>query len=460
MQRVRLAELLQGVGFGFISNRRILERTEVDSISTDTRSLKRGDLFLAIPGAVHDGHAFIGDAFGRGASGVIFETARYEQVRPHLKPASDRLLIGVDDTRRVFGSMASNYLRKFRVQKIALTGSAGKTTTKELIHAVLSRRYRVVANVQSYNNDIGVPKTLLGVDDSTRILVQEIGTNHPGEIAYLAGMVEPDCGLITNIGPAHIEFFGSERRIAREKKALFRTLHARGTAFVNNEDPFKNYLMRGIRARCKRFGLESGDLHPDRIIGIGLEQAEFVIGGVRVRARVLGMHGIRNATAAALIGLHFDLSFEEIAAGLEEFQGLSGRGTVFIRGGATIIDESYNANPLSVRASLEYLGALQAAGRKIFVFADMLELGARTEHFHRWIADQVPGKGIDLLFTYGEGARITGRQCGDAVYGGVVHFEEIEDLRERLEEEIREGDLVLVKGSRAMRLERAIRAPV
>jgi UDP-N-acetylmuramoyl-tripeptide--D-alanyl-D-alanine ligase len=452
-----LSELLQGVRIGFVSKESTLKRSEVDSMSTDTRSLKRGDLFVAIPGERHDGHGYVGEAITKGASSVLFETAKYEQIRSPMKSAREQLFIGVDDTRRVIGSMAANYLRKFRVRKIAITGSAGKTTTKALIHGVLSRRYRVVSNMQSYNNDIGVPKTVMSIDDSTQILVQEMGTNHPGEIGYLAGIVDPDCALITNIGPAHIEFFGSERRIAREKKALYQALRPEGTAFVNDEELFRRYLMRGVRAECKSFGLESGDLCPDRIIGIGLKEAKFEIGGIPVKVRVLGRHGIRNATAAALVGLHFGLSFEEIGAGLERFQGVSGRGTVIERGGATIIDESYNANPLSVRAALEYLGSLGVAGRKIFVFADMLELGDRSEYYHRWIADFISGKGINLLLTYGDRARITGRQCGALGQSGVFHFEEIEDLRNRLEEEIREGDLVLVKGSRAMRLEEAIR---
>jgi len=457
MQCVRLTDLLRGVEINFVSDRRALEHAEVSSMSTDTRSLKRDDLFIAIPGEQYDGHAFIEDALRTGASGVLFETRMIAGVSRFVEQWADRLFISVNDTRRVLGNIARNYLKRFKVRKVALTGSAGKTTTKALIHAVLSQRFRVLSSIQSFNNDIGVPKTVLNVDGTTEVLVQEMGTNHPGEIGYLAGIVLPDCALITNIGPAHIGYFGSERAIAREKKEVFRSLGPEGTAFVNAENPFSGFLRRGIKAHFESFGLNRGDLHPERIIRIEMEYSEFVLGGRTVRAQVLGSHGVVNATAAALVGRHFGLSFDEIKKGIEQFQGESGRGNVYRHAGVTIVDESYNANPLSVSASLAYLGGLVTPGRKILVFADMLELGRKADYYHSRVARDILRSGIDVVYTYGEKAAITGKQCKAAGQELVFHFEDIEVLRDRLQEEMRDGDVVLVKGSRAMRLERAIR---
>jgi UDP-N-acetylmuramoyl-tripeptide--D-alanyl-D-alanine ligase len=459
MQCVRLQELLQGVQLDFISSRSALQEAVVDAVSTDTRSLKKNDLFIALPGDMYDGHAFIDRAVDGGAMGVLFESRKRDEVRRFMKGHESTLFIAVPDSRRALGSIAANYIRRFRVRKIALTGSAGKTTTKSLIDSILSQRYRVVSSIRSFNNDIGVPKTILEVDGATEILVQEIGTNHPGEIAHLAGIVQPDCGLITAIGPAHIGFFGTERAIAREKRQLFRSLDPDGTAFVNGEDRFCSFLKRGSNCRFSAFGLRSGDLYPDRIIRTGLEYAEFLLGGEAVRVEVLGLHGVLNAVAAALVGRHFGLSFDEIRTGLEQFRGESGRGTVVEKGGIRVIDESYNANPLSVSASLRLLGGLETGGRKIFVFADMLELGRKSNHYHRAIAGDIVRSGADEVFTFGEKARMTGERCRDAGMR-VFHFDDMEMLRFRLKKEVREGDLVLVKGSRAMQLERAIRGLV
>jgi UDP-N-acetylmuramoyl-tripeptide--D-alanyl-D-alanine ligase len=460
MQRVRLGQLLQGVRLEFISDRKALERLSVSSLSTDTRSLKRGDLFIAIPGEQYDGHAFIGDSLARGASGVLFNDTQRANLSQLMDESPSTPFIGVSDTRKTLGSMAVNYSRIFSVTKLALTGSAGKTTTKGLIHAVLSQKYRVVASIQSYNNDIGVPKTLFTIDRTTQVLVQEMGTNHPGEIEYLASLVQPDCALVTNIGPAHVGYFGSVRNIAREKREIFRALGSEGTAFLNCEDPYYRFLKRGVQASCKCFGLRGGDLFPDRVVSCGVDYTEFVLGGVTMRARVLGTHGVLNATAAALVGKHFGLSMEEVKRGIEEYEGESGRGAVHRRANVTIVDESYNANPLSVSASLDYLGGVETAGRKFFVFADMLELGRSSNHYHRVVARDVLRNGVDIVYTFGEKALVTAARCKAAGHRNVVHFNDIELLGAKLGEEVSGGDIVLVKGSRAMRLERAIEALV
>ncbi len=458
MQRVVLGQLLQGVELEFINDRKALERLSVSSLSTDTRSLKRGDLFVAIPGEQYDGHAFISVALEKGASGVLFNDTQRANVRGLMDKSPAIPFIGVSDTRKTLGSMAVNYSRMFSVMKLAITGSAGKTTTRGLLQAVLSQKYMVVASIQSYNNDIGVPKTLFNIERNTQVLVQEMGTNHPGEIEYLAGLVQPDSALVTNIGPAHVGYFGSVRNIAREKREVFRALESDGTAFLNCDDPYSRFLKRGVQASCRSFGLRRGDLFPDRVTGRGVDYTEFVLSGVTIKARVLGNHGVLNATAAALVGKQFGLSIEETKRGIEEYEGESGRGIVHRRSGVTLVDESYNANPLSVSASLDYLGGVETSGRKFFVFADMLELGRSSDHYHRAVVQDILKNGVDVVYTFGEKASITAARCKAAGHRNVVHFNDIELLGATLDGEVTGGDIVLVKGSRAMRLERAIEA--
>jgi len=453
-------ELLCGVRIDSVSSRAVYKRGKVSSISTDTRSVKRGDLFIAIPGDRFDGHRFIRDALEKDVKAVLFNTAQKALVQRYIKEYPDVLFIGVDDTRKAFGAIARNYSEKFSVRKIIITGSAGKTTTKALIKSVLSQRYRTLASIESYNNDIGVPKTLLFLEPNTDVLVQEIGTNHPGEIEYLAGLVRAENALITNIGPAHVGFFGNEENIAREKKAALMTLGVDGTAFLNADDRFFNFLRDGLSASVKTFGLSCGDVHPERIIDTGIDKTKFVLLGQTMAASVLGSHGIVNAAAAALVGLHFGLSTREIQAGIESLSMERGRGSVLESNGITIIDESYNANPLSVSAALDYMGAISIPGRKIFVFGDMLELGDSSERYHRALSEQVIKNGIDVLYTYGSFAAMTG---DDLIHSGnksVRQFEDLGKLIAELKGEALKGDMILIKGSRAMKLERVVHALV
>ncbi len=457
----KYTELLRGVRINSVSSRAEYELGAVSSISTDTRSLKKGDLFVAIPGDRFDGHRFIRAAAEKGVKAVLFNTAQNAPVRMHVKKYPAVLFIGVGDTRKAFGSIARNYSERFSVSKIVITGSAGKTMTRALIQSVFSQRYKTLASIESYNNDIGVPKTLLCLDQNTDVLVQEIGTNHPGEIEYLAGLVRAQNALITNIGPAHVGFFGSEEAIAREKKAALWAIPSGGTAFLNADDRFFDFLRDGLANRkvsVKTFGLTCGDVHPERVIETGIDKTKFVLLGQTIAAPVLGSHGIVNAAAAALVGLHFGLSAGEIRAGLESPVMERGRGSVFKKKGVTVIDESYNANPLSVSAALEYVGKISVAGRKAFVFGDMLELGDESERYHRALAEQVLKNGIDVLYTYGRFAGMTGESLTTSGRLRVLRFEDMGELITELKGDTSEGDLILVKGSRAMRLDRVVQA--
>ena len=305
MQSTRLKQIIGESDILTVSSRELYNSLSVTGISTDSRSLKKGDFFIAIPGEKFDGHSFIGDAIEKGAAGVVFESGKSSVVDRFIKREGEVVFIGVDDPRRLFGKSAKNYLSQFSVIKIAVTGSCGKTTTRGLVSAVLSRRYRVVSSRKSYNNDIGVPKTILEIDGSTDVLVQEIGTNRPGEIEYLSNIVGQDHALITNVGPAHIGFFGSERNIALEKKAALIALKSDGIAFLNKEDPYFDFLRSGIRAGVKSYGFKRGDLFAQEPVRLMLDRSEFVLSGMRMAVAAAGVHGITNAVGAALVGLHF-----------------------------------------------------------------------------------------------------------------------------------------------------------
>ncbi len=459
MKCVHLAKLLDNAQVVQISSDALHRSLSACSISTDSRSLKRGEIFVALGGEKFDGHSFIPDAFGRGASCIIYDVNKFDP-REYIRSKDGVLWVAVRDTRKVLGKIAENYLRRFSPYKIAVTGSAGKTSTKILINCVLSQKFRTVCSEKSFNNDIGVPKTVLNVDENTEVLIQEMGTNHPGEITYLSNIVRQDHAVITNIGPAHIGFFGSMDRIAEEKKCVLSPLGRGGTAFLNAEDEYLRFLMENISAQVKTFGLSRGDLFPDRIIDIGADYTEFIIVGERVRVGVIGVHGILNAVAAALIGLKFGMSSREVKKGIEHYTEEGGRGNVFSWRGVTIIDESYNANPLSVSASLRHVGGLTSRGKKVFVLGDMRELGKQAERYHRELASQVYESGISVLFSYGNLARLTSDAMKEIEDLNIQHFEEKGDLIVSLQNILKSGDIVLIKGSRAMRLEEVIRGLV
>jgi UDP-N-acetylmuramoyl-tripeptide--D-alanyl-D-alanine ligase len=457
MRETNLSLLLEDAGVTYKNNENDFKTYSVSSISTDTRTLKKGDLFIALKGDRYDGHSFIESALKSEAGVVIFESGRAVDLEILIDRYPEVLFIGVTDTRRALGRIAKKYLEGFSINKIAITGSAGKTTTRQLITAVLERSFKVVSSAGSFNNDIGVPKTALNVDEDTDFLVQELGTNHPGEISYLSEIVRQNYALITNIGPAHIGFFNSEENIAREKKQALEVVERDGTVFLNAEDNFFDFLKKGIKADVRSFGLRKGDLFPDRIIKTDLDGSEFVLRGESIKTRVSGEHGVLNAVASALLGLFFGMTVGEIKRGIESFSGHAGRGRVYKLHGFTVIDESYNANPLSVSASIRFIDGVPASGRKILVLGDMRELGEKSDFYHRVIAERIVESGIKKLYTYGQEVMATVSACKSAGFDDILHFTDIDDLVIDLQNEASKGDVIMVKGSRAMNLDRVVK---
>lgn len=433
-RRIEQVELVQG---------RVLT-----GVSTDSRTLSPGELFVALSGENFDGHAFVTKAKERGAVGAIVE-------RP-VPGASGIAQIVVDDTLAALSRLARNHRRKFRIPVIAVAGSNGKTTTKEMIASVLGADREILSTAGNLNNHIGVPLTLLHLRTEHAAAVVEIGTNHPGELAALLKILEPTHGVITNIGLEHLEFFGSLAGVAKEEGALFRWLAARGTAFVNMDDPETVTLGKRVRRKVT-FGFSKGlDVAGSAPQFDARGCPEFRCGGKKVsrafpvRLTVPGAHTAANALAAAAVGVAFRVPAHKIQTALERFQAPSKRMEVLSIAGVTVFDDTYNANPDSVIAGLKTLAGAAVPGKRIAVLADMKELGAEGPAEHARIGTMISKLGIEYLLTYGEVAK---HYHDAAQVTFAVHYDQKNVLAEYLAELITPGDAVLIKGSRGMAME-------
>jgi UDP-N-acetylmuramoyl-tripeptide--D-alanyl-D-alanine ligase len=433
-RRIALPDALQGRVF--------------TGVSTDSRTLSPGDLFVALSGANFDGHAFVAQAKARGAAAVIVG-------RPVAEAAGIAQVV-VDDTLATLSRLARNHRRKFHIPVIAVAGSNGKTTTKEMIAAVLRTGREVLSTAGNLNNHIGVPLTLLRLRKEHEAAVVEIGTNHPGELAALLKILEPTHGLLTNIGLEHLEFFGSLRGVAKEEGALFRWLAAHGTAFVNADDPETVKLGKRVRRKVT-FGFSRGlDVAGSALQLDARGCPEFRCGGKKVarsfpvRLPVPGAHTAANALAAAAVGVAFKVPPRKIQTALEQFQAPSKRMEVLSIAGVTVFNDTYNANPDSVVAGLKTLAGAIIPGKRIAVLADMKELGAGGPAEHARVGKVLSDLGIEYLLTYGEVAKHY-HDSAHVTFG--VHYDQKNVLAEYLAELLTPGDAVLIKGSRGMAME-------
>jgi len=429
-------------------------------VSTDTRTLAPGDLFVALRGERFDGHAFLAQARAAGAiAAMVDERAGAVDIMPTLT---------VDDTRLALGRLAADWRRRFTLPLIALTGSSGKTTVKEMVAAILraalagataTNEADVLATRGNLNNDIGMPLTLLRIRPAHRYAVIEMGMNHAGEIGYLSRIAAPDVALITNAGTAHIEYLGSVEAIARAKGEIFEGLKHEGTAVIDADEPYADLWreLAGDRHRVE-FGLEQKAPVSATYRQRGLA-SDLVIktpgGAARAALRAPGVHNVRNALAAAAAAVALDVPLPAIAAGLERYSGIKGRLQAKpARRNATVIDDTYNANPESMRAAIAVLA--QSPGTKLLVLGDMGELGPRAGELHAEIGKFAKEAGIGRLLTLGEHSAETARAFGS----GARHYTRLEDLVAEIDSALGSDVTVLVKGSRFMKMERVVEALV
>lgn len=424
------------------------------SVSTDSRTLARGALFVALRGERFDGHRFIEAAAGRGAAAAMVD----EDSGPGSSGAAIPFLV-VDDTRRALGRLAGRWRERFTLPLVAVTGSNGKTTVKEMIAAILRAHYgeaSVLATAGNLNNDIGVPLTLLGLREGHRAAVVELGMNRPGETAYLAEITSPTVALVNNAQREHQEFMKSVAEVAREHAAVFEELRQDGIAVINADDEFASFwreLLAGKRVRD--FGID----RPAQVSGrhelLGFESAidlRTPAGEVRVELRASGRHNVLNALASAAAATAAGASLAAVAKGLRSFSGVKGRMQPKTgERGAAVVDDSYNANPDSVRAALDVLAGMP--GKRVLVLGDMGELGPDGPAFHEEIGAYARGR-IDTLLTFGNLSREASRAFGV----NSRHFDDIAELVREAVAQDAPGCTILVKGSRFMRMERVVAA--
>jgi len=418
---------------------------EFSGVSTDTRTLARGDLYVALVGPNFDGHDFVDVAAGKGAIGAL--------VSRHLDAGIAS--VQVADTRLGLGQLAAHWRRQFRIPVIAVTGSNGKTTVKNMIAAILNAAGPALATQGNLNNDIGVPLTLLRLKPGDRYAVIEMGMNHPGEIDYLTRLACPTVALINNAAAAHLAGLGSVEAVARAKGEIYAGLGADGIAIVNADDTYAD-LWRALAAphRVITFGLDRpADVSAEYQLDAGGSTIHLKTphGGISMRLSLLGRHNVMNALAASSASLAAGVSLADIQAGLEKLKSVSGRLEVKRgRNGARVLDDTYNANPGSLAAGVEVLKA--ASGERVLVLGDMGELGESARDIHRRVGQLAKSLGIEHLYAVGE---LT-QDAVEAFGKGAQHFTSHEALTKSLRKNMHGGMTVLIKGSRLMKMERVV----
>jgi UDP-N-acetylmuramoyl-tripeptide--D-alanyl-D-alanine ligase len=422
----------------------------IDKISTDSRTLKRGELFVALCGESFDGHNFIEPAVKAGAAGAIVDLVWNGKTLPEFA------LIRAQDTLRAYQTLAANYRRALALRVLCITGSNGKTTTKDFAASVLARKFRVTKTEGNFNNHVGLPRTILEANSEHQVAVWEIGMNHPGEVAALAKIAAPDAAIITNVGVAHIEFMGSREAIALEKGALAKAVSAQGSVILNADDDFSKTIAQRTRAKVFFAGISSGSIRAGEI-NQSAGGSEFTIleGAHRCRAQlaVPGLHMVQNAILAVAAGRVFGVSLEEGAAGLAAAPLTKARLQIKQVHGVQFLDDSYNANPDSMKAALRTLVELDTAGKRIAVLGEMRELGEQSARGHREVGEAAAEFGIDHLIAVGGSAAAIADAARAAGLRNAATARSTTEAAELLGEIAAPGDLVLIKGSRAARTE-------
>ncbi len=428
-------------------------------ISIDSRKTGPNDIFVAIKGAVHDGHDFTGQVVEKGCQGIIIEEHRLSSMPLKQWESKKVLCIKVKDTIKALGDLASYNLDRSNASVIAITGSNGKTTTRALTHAAISPYFDVLATKGNYNNEIGLPLTLFRLSSSHKWAVLELGMNHKGEIRRLAKICKPNIGVITNIGPAHLEGLGSMEAIKNAKGELIEELNPKGTAVLNADDFRVMDLATKFSGNILLFGFSQKAMIRAEFVKETKNGNFFTLvtpfGKAEIKLAGAGKFMVINALAAAGAGHILGLGPDKIKKGLESFTPVRGRMNIFeTKEGIHVIDDTYNANPESMRAALDIFQKLRGSAKGIFVAGDMLELGDYSEKLHRSIGEEAVKKGVDRIFIFGDFASSV---ADGAIYMGMdskkIFCGTKKEISEHLSSILKTGDWVLIKGSRGMAME-------
>lgn len=428
-------------------------------VSTDSRTVEKGQLFFALRGETFDGHDFVQEAVKKGAVAVVVNQDWTIDLPAHTRAS----IIRVPDTLKALGDLAGRWRRRFDARVVAITGSGGKTTTKEMLYAILSLEGLTLKNEGNFNNLIGLPLSLFLLDKSHRYAVLEMGMNRPGEIGRLTEIADPDIGLITNVGHAHIEGVGSIEGVAKAKVELLDKMAPRALAILNGDDRILMQAAAAFRKKPITFGqgLEN-TVRAEKIRNLGREGFSFDIHHkgkpFSVKLRVPGFHNVSDALAAAAIALSLNLSRDQIQEGLSRFEGIKGRFKVVpLPDGSILIDDTYNSNPSSLRLALKSIKALAPQGRRVIVgLGEMLELGDEAETGHVEAGEMVADTGADWFVALGEHASKMIRGAVDKGFPRrrAIRAKDYKEMGSKILEIMKPGDLVFLKASRRMGLER------
>ncbi len=454
MRRCTLEEVARFCGGRLVKGDPLLP---VDRLHTDTRTLVAGDCFVALQGDRFDGHAFVPQVKSHGAVAALISHPLTSSDLP-----DDLGLVEVPNTLEALQRFAANYRQLLSVRTIGVTGSSGKTSTKELIASVLRTRYKTKATEGNLNNHIGVPLTLIRLDEDDEYGVVEMGMNHPGEIAPLARMTAPEIGVISSIGPAHIEFFADQAAIAAEKAELIAALPPEGLAVLNADDEWSRRIANRTNARVVWIGKSTNSTWWAEDVEVGADALSFRIrhngSAARVRLPVVNRVMVANALLAAAVGRECGLTMDEIARGLEAVQLPGARMRVLHAHGASIINDAYNANPDSMKAALTALSEFPGANRRLAVLGSMGELGRHATELHHAVGEFAARQGLAFLIAVGPHAEayVKGAMAAGLDHNQIVAALDAEEATVALRPVMREGDAILVKGSHFMGLERLV----
>jgi len=435
-----------------ILDRQVDSQAMVTGWSIDSRTLQAGDLFFALRGQNHDGHAYIDEVFRKGAAAVVADRDRTDR-----DTRDEGIVLRVEDSLLALQKLAARARQRWGGEVVAVTGSAGKTTTKDIIAEMLSLQMLVAKNEGNLNNHIGLPLSLLRLDGAARIAVVELGMNHAGEIRALAGIAEPKIGVVTNIGYAHIENFDSIDGIAAAKRELVEMLPPEGTAVLNADDPRVLGLADASKGQTLLYGQSAHAQIRAEEVEHSLEGSRFRVGSTRFETRLTGAHNVSNVLAGIAVAGLYGISTEDLPDTVRRFQPLKMRGERFEHRGIVVFNDCYNSNPEAVRAMIDVLANTRAK-RRIVVLGEMLELGHWAEPLHRDVGAYVAASGIDVLVGIRGAAcyALDAAKLAGLADGAALFFEDPAEAGRTVRTIAQPGDAVLFKGSRGVHVERAL----
>ncbi len=420
------------------------------SVVIDSREVRADSVFFAIKGDRLDGHQFLSQALAIASGAVVSEV-------PENVPAG-KGIVRVIDTTIALQNLARSIRERYPFTLIAITGSAGKTTTKEMIATLAGTERRTFKSWGNFNNLIGCPLCIDNTPDDAEVVVSEMGMNHKGEIAQLAGLTHPDVGVYTNIGPVHIEFFGTIEKIAEAKRELLENVKPGGTIILNGDNEYVMNISRGFEGRKVTYGIDhDADFRGINIREKGLLGTAFEVSGQTFELSLPGRHNLENLLAAIAAARSVGISWEGIARGVRALKPANHRGVILDAGGATIYDDTYNSNPYALGSALTLMAQAGVAGRRIAVIGDMLELGDNELDYHRDAGRAIP-KSVDTVIGVGKRSRALLEGAAEVGFGNgnLKHFDDAQSAGEFLKTFIRPGDLVLIKASRGIGLDRIV----